>query len=166
LSDLFYESTLRGDAMQGIVEAVNAKLHAILPESMFMVGCFVEVSPQRDRLRVWNCGLPEAFLYLDGATRPQHIASSCYPRGLMVEPGDVSPDWIIVQESAHLYCHTDGIVEERDQHGAIFGIKRLETLMGEVKQGGLPLERVAEVLADFRGNKSASDDLTLVELTL
>ena len=60
--------TAKGFPPQQILQAINNKLHNLLPTGMFLAAQFVKVSAGLDHLSVFNCGMPDIFL-LDGKTR-------------------------------------------------------------------------------------------------
>jgi serine phosphatase RsbU (regulator of sigma subunit) len=62
---------------------------------------------------------------------------------------------------------TDGVTEAMDPAGALYGVQRLEQVLGSVGPDAAPQEITAAVRDDvkrFVGGASASDDLTLLAL--
>jgi serine phosphatase RsbU (regulator of sigma subunit) len=67
-----------------------------------------------------------------------------------------------------LLFYTDGIVEAKDAHGALFGFERLEALVRE--HGALPpgqlIERIVAAVNRFAADRPQHDDMTLVAFRL
>ncbi len=163
VADIFYSRTSAGMGMEGILQEVNRSLYDNLPTHMFMVGCFLELNAARNQLLVWNCSLPDLFVFRNGGVHAR-VVSEHLPRGVLNridKPGRV----IDVQLGDRVLAFTDGIIEEKNVAREEFGMDRLEPLLTQIVVFEEPLTIVSEALQWFRDGCEQSDDVTLVELT-
>ena len=67
-----------------------------------------------------------------------------------------------------LFFYTDGLVETEDDNGDMFGIERLQTLLGIEQAKGVDsvLHEVEDAVRRFRGNHEPMDDATMMALRL
>lgn len=163
VADIFYSRTAEGMGMAEIMQEVNRSLYEKLPTHMFMVGGFLELNGQRDRLQVWNCSLPEIFVFRNGGVHAR-VVSAHMPRGIRNQP-DKPGTKIEVLPGDRVLAFTDGIVEEKNLASEEFGIERLEPILVQLVVFEEPLEIIPEALQRFREGREQSDDVTLVELT-
>ncbi|MBF0126155.1 MAG: fused response regulator/phosphatase [Magnetococcales bacterium] len=163
VSDTFYTDTLQGVPMETICARINHKLYRILRRDMFMVSCFLELNPERTRLKVWNCGLHDAFLFR-GASLCHALEADCFPRGMLNQP-DGAPQTVEVRPGDRVFIYSDGIVEERNDQDELFGTERLRTILGQISSQSHPLDGIMDLLERFRGERAQSDDISLAELT-
>ncbi|MBF0295525.1 MAG: SpoIIE family protein phosphatase [Magnetococcales bacterium] len=162
VSDIFYSRTGSGRGMEEILQEVNRSLYEQLPTHMFMVGCFLELNPARDRLLVWNCALPEMLVLREGEVLVR-VESDHLPRGVRNRP-DKPGTLLEVRPGDRVMVCTDGVVEEKNPDREEFGMERLEPLLLAIAREDRPLEGILEALRDFRAGGLQGDDVTLVEL--
>ncbi len=163
VADLFYARTARNDGMGGIVEEINLKLFRTLPEGMFMAAIFLEISPDRRKVTLWNCGMREAYLFRDGRCQ-EKLSSTHFPRGLMQvsEPLGIE---IEVRPDDKLYLYSDGFVEEMDAEKRMFGAERLLQLLQKIARGEETFDFLADTLARYRPKgEPQGDDMFMVEV--
>ena len=67
-----------------------------------------------------------------------------------------------------LFFYTDGLVEAEDDDGEMFGIERLQALLGTEQTEGIDtvLHKVEDAVRRFRGNHEPMDDATMMALRL
>jgi len=58
-----------------VLQEINRVLHDQLPVTMYMAACAVEISPQRDRVKVWNAGIPDGINWLADAYAQQFASA-------------------------------------------------------------------------------------------
>ncbi|MBF0421443.1 MAG: response regulator [Magnetococcales bacterium] len=163
VADLFYARTARNEPMEILVDEINAKLFRILPEGMFMAAIFVEISPDRRKCSLWNCGMREAFLFRSGVCQ-ERLSSTHFPRGLMRISERPGVD-LELRTDDKLYLYSDGFVEEMDVEKHMFGTERLLQILQKIAAGEKTFEFLAETLANFRPKGTPqSDDMFMVEV--
>lgn len=163
VSDIFYVKTVLGVPMETIFTELNLKLHAVLRSDMFLVGCFLELNPERNRLTVWNCGFYDVFIFRDSHL-VQTIPSEHMPRGLVDQP-DRDGTLVDVKKGDRVFVYSDGIVEETNPSEKMYGTDRLCSFLHQIITQNLVLESINDDLETFREGREQSDDIILAEWT-
>lgn len=163
---VFYTQTNACNPMEEILAEISTVMCQQLPINIFMTACMVEISASRDRLKVWNAGMPPCVL-MRGGTVVGRMASRAIPLGIPADMDFVSTQEIWdVQEGDRLYVFSDGVTEVASPGGELFemaGVERfLQTLHLEDK--GLP--DLLQVLEAFHGDDAFHDDITMVEIRI
>ncbi len=162
VADIFYAMTAKGLPMVAVFEEINRKLSEKMPSRVFLAASFLEFSPARDRLTVWNCSTPDILLYRQG--RPHaRLPSTFMPRGILVRPEKPGTE-VEIQAGDHIFSFTDGIIETRAPDGSEFGLDAFETVLTDLLAQNGPLEGIHERLRTFRGGGEQADDITLVDV--
>lgn len=163
VSDIFYAMTRKGISMREIATEINHQVFDKLPSGLFLAAIMIEISVERERLRIWNCGMPELLIYRQSELL-QRIASDHFPLGIV--DGELLPGTEIPVVSGDLiYSYTDGITEAMDVNDQQFGQQRLEQAISGLLSAQGKIEMIIESMQCFCGNSAALDDITLVELT-
>jgi two-component system, HptB-dependent secretion and biofilm response regulator len=164
VSDIVYSMTKKGFSFEAILPEINRKLRTKLPVCFFLAGCWLALDVSRRHLKVWNGGMPDVLIYRGGEIF-RRIHSENLP--LSIEKEGVSTmNWssVIVEENDRVFAYSDGIVEQSDPGGNMFGNRRFEEVLTQVVRENSPLTRLQEVLDNYRGTSEQSDDITIVEL--
>ncbi|MBF0187978.1 MAG: SpoIIE family protein phosphatase [Magnetococcales bacterium] len=165
ISNIFYSRTQDGVNPLEILLEFNRVLYEQLPLHIFMAATLVEVTPQRDALHVWNCGLPDALLINNEGTSHAFFSSNP-PLGivpdLLSEEGERT-DW---SSDSRLFVYSDGLTETVDHTNTMFGSERLQALLTRTlpPHGELTMDDVLAEIDAFSDNQERSDDMTLLEL--
>ncbi len=160
--DVFYSMTAKGLSLQEIAVEINRQLLEKMPTGLFLGAVFIELSPDRRLLRLWNCGMSDILIYRK-AKLLQKINSSLLALGI-VEQEFALTATIDVENDDRVYAYSDGITETVNSEGNEFGQYRLEHVLSELLLSDADIEFLSDVLRKFRGKASQSDDITLVEL--
>ncbi|MEI6413093.1 MAG: SpoIIE family protein phosphatase [Pseudomonadota bacterium] len=162
IMDVFHTMTGKGLLPEEILYEINRKLCRV-PTNLFMCGCFIELSPGLDTLRLWNGGLPDVlflrerewFLVWPSSHLPLGIVPALsmgnFQESITLRPGD------------RVYCCSDGIVETISPKGEMFGLERLKTSLEKMVREEEALDGLLLTLNAFRGHEVPDDDITLVE---
>ncbi|HIJ82873.1 MAG: response regulator receiver protein [Magnetococcales bacterium] len=164
VSDIFYTMTRKNIPLRDILNETNVQLHRKTPTSMFMAAGFVEISPERNKVRLWNCSIPDMLIF-DKNTSIRRIQSRYFARGMLAKPDDDSGVEMDCTPGDRIYLYTDGFVEQRDADGTMFGQDHLEQLLEQMIRHREPLEMVQRAVLGFRSGVSQNDDMTMVEIT-
>ena len=167
LATTFYGMARKGFGMADILREINQKLHDILPIGFFCCAIFVDISFKKKRLRIWNGGLPEAFLYRCSSDEYELISSHNLPLGVLSSRSfkDESKRFSL-EEGDKFYMWSDGVFEARDQQGEMFGEKRLHDVMfREVGQPKL-FDSILNHVHKHIGSSEKDDDISLVEIEI
>ncbi|MEN8167445.1 MAG: fused response regulator/phosphatase [Pseudomonadota bacterium] len=167
-SEVFRSMTAKGFSPQQILQAINSKLHSLLPVGMFLAVQFIKVGRGLDHITVFNCGMPDFFV-LDGETRrvKHTIPSQDLPLGITSEIsyGD-NARHILIEQGDHVILATDGVTEARNTAGEYFGNDRFKQAIAASGGYAYILDNVACRLNDFCQNAPQDDDISLAEIPL
>ncbi len=161
----FYLHTLDGLDGWELLQVINKTLYHKLATGTFMVAAFVEISPERDKFRLWNAAIQDQLLVVDNPSSISSFTSTIPPLGLFEELEEKKPEWIEWPDSGRIYLYSDGVVEPENSDGEMFGVDRLKQLLsapGVVDSG---LEKIVEQVLSFTAAGKSHDDITLVEIS-
>lgn len=162
-ASIFHAMTDKGLGMQEIEAELNDKLTTLLPVGYFCCVCLLEIDVSRSQARICNRGLPTLYVLDNDGRIKSRIASSGLPLGITASTA-AEADWQIVPLVAgdRIYACSDGLSELRNDAGEVFGMQRVEQLLGETAVGE-GLAGLRDAVATFLGSMQAQDDITVVE---
>lgn len=163
-SDIFYEMTAKGFSMVDIGNQINLHMCSKMPIGLFLAATLFEVNPQRNSIKIWNCGMEDILFFRNGNFK-ESIKSSRPALGIIKDKLDnmlVLP----VQASDKLYAYSDGIIENTNKNNEMFGQKRLITSIANMLSNNEDITVILDDANQFKGDVDQLDDLTLVELSV
>lgn len=165
LAELFYDMTAQGFSISEIVEAMNAKLAAVMPRHMFCAACLIELDMRQKSLLVWNGGLPGVAIVDGRGEMVRQVPSTHLPLGVApISREDRKVEIIEMQEDYRVYLFSDGLTEAVNLEGEMFGCDRL----GRYFDGSVPPDQLFETimrdLDAFRAGAGQQDDISLLEI--
>ncbi len=167
LASTFYGMVHKGFAMSDILREINHKLKTILPVGIFCCATMVDIDFRRQRIRVWNGGLPPGYIRRASGGEPEPITSTHLPLGVM--NNQLFKDDMQVYDLAwgdRLYLWSDGIHEARNAEGEMFGEERLKAVFEESDETSGLFDRILGRVQAFAGEGRRDDDLSLVEIQM
>lgn len=163
-ADIFVSMTRKGFPLNAIASEINRKLHTHLPRNLFCAACLVEIDPGHGRVKVWNGGLPSVYLLRDGDGKTIQQISAAHPPLGILSPGafvDATQTYTI-DEGDQVFMATDGVIEQRNAAGEMFGEQRLEEILN-TGCGIRALSRgLKDALTHFGKGVDQGDDMTFV----
>lgn len=165
LASTFYGMVRKGFSLPDIMKEINAKLHQILPVGFFCCATCIDIHIQKRRMRIWNGGLPESYLYRAKTHSYELLQSKNLPLGVLAEQDfEKSTRRIPLDIGDRFFMWSDGIVEARDRTGSMFGEERLKQLMH--RHMGLPVlfDEILREVHGHIGETDKDDDISLVEV--
>jgi CheY-like chemotaxis protein/anti-sigma regulatory factor (Ser/Thr protein kinase) len=165
VSETFYTMTARDLPIDAVVRELNAKLHRLLPRSLFLSACMIDVDAAAGRISYWNGGIP-APLLLDSDRRVRaRLDSRHLPLGILPSPElQAQTITIDVCPGDELFLFTDGLVETPNPQGDLYGHERLEALLARSRPGPDFAPALLEDLQRFQAGAPALDDVTFLLL--
>ena len=165
VTETFHAMTRKGFGLRDIVSEMNRKLHAILPTGQFLAACMLEWDSHRGIVTGWNGGLPDVIIASGQGRGLARIPSRNLPLGIMGD-GEVkyALDVRRINHGDRIYLYSDGLIEARNEGGAMFGEERLEKIMSANNDREQLFDEIREGVALFRENRSQDDDITIVEV--
>jgi DNA-binding response OmpR family regulator len=161
IAEIFYGMVNKGFGIENILREINQKLKRFLPVGYFCCGCMVDLSYSKQRIRVWNGGLPDPMLKRRSG-EVLRFPSAHLPLGIL-SPQKFSTDCVEVETGPgdHICLWSDGIVEARDREGVQFGLKRVYEALKRVADDLNPFDAIVNAAHQFIGAGMSDDDFTL-----
>ncbi len=146
-----------------ILYKANSALKNVLAEDFFVVALVFVVDPVTLIAKYATAGQAGPFL-LKPDGKMDLLKPAGIPLGMFEEPLSYDIDSIALHPGDRLLFFTDGAIENRNGMGELYGLNRLRKSVkrGIFLDGDELLASVTEEIADFIGDASYADDLTLV----
>lgn len=166
LATTFYGMVGKGYSMADILSEINGKLKSLLPVGLFCCASMVEMNFRKSTVRIWNGGLPAAYIYRLGGSVEQ-VKSTHLPLGV-VGNKDFKADAALysLAEGERLYLWSDGIHEARNRDGDMFGEERVMAAFASNQSRPCMFDELLGQVKGFIGEGEKSDDLSLIELLM
>lgn len=144
-----------------VLSRVNELLVPQIPLNMFVTCLVLVIDPETGATQFANAGHNLPYVRRGGSV--VQVSARGMPLGLMagsrydeletvIEPGDL------------VLLYSDGITEQHDAEGEMFGFGRTRTLVAAASAGDDLVARVVAGLREFAGAVEQEDDITLVAL--
>jgi serine phosphatase RsbU (regulator of sigma subunit)/anti-sigma regulatory factor (Ser/Thr protein kinase) len=144
-----------------VLRRVNQLLVPQIPANMFVTCLALVIDLDTGRTQFANAGhnLP----YIRRGDAVIQLEARGMPLGLM---SDSVYDEIETQIDTDdiVLLYSDGITEQHDVGGEMFGFHRMQALVGEATSGDELIDRSVTVLGSFSNGVEQEDDITLVSL--
>jgi len=163
VADIFSAMTIKGFSLEDILGNINQKLHTLLPTSMYMACSILKIDSDLKHARIWNGGMPEAFIRDDKTGLINHtIRSTHIPLGiretmhdnLEVQTIELSPD-------DQFILYTDGLIDTINSEGVMFGDDRLYRFLTSSLSNDDLFPALVDNFNKFCGDIELVDDVTL-----
>lgn len=166
VAEIFYGMARKGFSGADVLREINQKLKLILPTGMFCCGAMVEADFKLGQLRIWNGGLPEAWL-VRASGDPLLLPSRHLPLGILPpEQFKSAMEVLQVRPGDRLLVMTDGVLEAANDQGGLFGLDGVRRCLEQREASLHPFNAVLEAVRQFSDKAAESDDLTLVALDI
>lgn len=171
LAELFYYLSAKGYTISDIIAEMNMKLKSVLPTGVFCCGCMVDVSFEKQMIKVWSGGIPDCYLYHSNSGEVEILSSDHLPLGILDSTAFQSDVQVVeMNRGDRLLICSDGVSEAVNSDGEMFGDARVRQLVeGNQSAEGGPeqlFERVKKSVHQFMGTTDREDDMTMVEVLM
>lgn len=164
VASIFYATASKGVPLIEVVVTMNGMLRDVLPPGYFCAAMLLELVD--GRLRYWNGGMPPGLLRSADSNDVRELPSGDLPLGIVgAQSLDLSLQTIDVKAGDRVLCYSDGLIEAASADGVLFGIERAIRAYAETEAEDA-FERLSSAFTEFRGVVDASDDLSIVEVTV
>lgn len=132
-------------------------------QGLFVTLFFCHLEPVSGRLTYVNAGHNPALLWRRGSGELQRLDRTGMPLGIDPEV-DYRQEVLDLQAGDLLLLYTDGVTEAMDAQGSEFGQGALENLLVSNPEATASelIEALKSALAEFAGDSSPSDDITML----
>jgi len=163
-ADLFRSMTQKSFDSAVILNEINSKMNQILPTGRYCAAVMVDYDPSESHLKIWNAGLPTAYL-LDGDYNiSQEIPSSGVPLGVMGGDAKCEVVEIDIKQSDSIIFFSDGITEAENPSGEMYAEQRLLSCIANTKKEQDIFEAIKTEVETFMQGIEPTDDISLVAL--
>jgi len=167
LATTFYGMVHKGFSLSDILREINGKLKSTLPVGIFCCAVMVEVNFHKQRIAVWNGGLPDAVVYRHHTGEHVCIPSTHVPLGVLSEQRfQVNCQYVDMAYGDRFFMWSDGIHEARNEQGEMFGEARLLQLFDEKPAAEVLFDELISRVNQFVGESDRNDDLSIFEITM
>lgn len=164
-----YRALVRGGLRAGVdlgtlVRQVNAQMHADLPSGRFVTSWICVVEAKTGVIQAHAAGQGPVYVCRTASGEVEHIPADCMPLGIVPDVGEVTTCRIQLEPGDAIVVPSDGVHETMDASGQLYGMQRLEALLGKVMGESAEgiIERVRTSAEAFAGSTAAGDDRTIV----
>ncbi len=167
LASTFYGMVHKGFSMTDILREINGKLKSILPVGFFCCATMIDMNFEKRRMKVWNGGLPECFIYRKDDLSIVPVRSTHLPLGVL--PNKSFKDDCEHYELAvgdRFFMWSDGIHEARNAEGEMFGEERLQAVFARNRAPEKAFDEILSSVQEFIGGGEKNDDLSLLEIIM
>lgn len=166
LGNTFYEMVSKGFSIVDILCEINGKLKDILPVGFFCCGIMADIDVRKKTMKVWNGGLPAAYIYRTSGEINQ-VESSHLPLGIQSrDEFNVELEVYPYTVGDRFFMWSDGVHEARNEQEEMFGDDRLLEVFEKNKHSNTVFNEVLSSIQNFVGDSEKNDDVSIVEVLL
>lgn len=167
LASTFYGMVPKGFSMTDILREINGKLKNILPVGIFCCATMMDINFRKKRLKIWNGGLPDCFIYRQQEGMITAVKSTHLPLGVLSNRAfKDNCEYFELQKDDRIFVWSDGIHEARNPDGDMFGEERLKDVFSRNQNPSLLFDEIIANVKQFVGKGEADDDLSLLEIRM
>lgn len=167
LASTFYGMVPKGFSMTDILREINAKLKSILPVGIFCCATMMDINFRKKRLKIWNGGLPDCFIYHHKDRKISAVKSTHLPLGVLSSRAfKDNCEYFDLETEDRIFTWSDGIHEARNPEGEMFGEERLTAVFNQNTNPNQLFTEIIEGVQQFVGSGEKDDDLSLLEIRM
>jgi len=153
------------DGLREYLNRLNKYIYNTFNLESFLTGIFIDFDDTMGKIQIFDMGHSYCFLYRNGQLMQIKSRNDNMPIGIR-EDLDPKMNRYTLIEGDLLILLTDGIEEQKNPQGEIYGMNRVYRVIK--KYGGNGLKRIKdELISDhelFRKNQPQRDDMTMIFL--
>lgn len=167
LASTFYGMANKGFSLRDILREINQKLKDILPVGVFCCASIMDINFRKQRIQVWNGGLPDCFLYRAHDGSIENVASNHLPLGVVGDK-DFRDDCqhYALERGDRFFMWSDGIHEARNTEGDMYGEERLIETFSSNRNPDVLFDDIMAGVQRFIDQGEKDDDLSLIEVMM
>ncbi|MBE0505576.1 MAG: serine/threonine-protein phosphatase [Marinospirillum sp.] len=161
---VFEAMVQKGHQLPFILSEMNKRLLKDLPDDRFVAAILIEVDPIRGEISIWNGAMPPA-LWINNKGKVTHESRSRnMALGILDEAlFDGTPERHPLPESGYLLSCSDGLLEQTDSKGHLFGMEQVLRYLSELTAQECIPELIRRV-ESHAGQPDPDDDASLCQI--
>lgn len=167
LASTFYGMVSKGFSMSDILREINQKLYQTLPVGLFCCASCVDINFKRQRVSIWNGGLPDNILYSKKDNTYKRIPSGHLPLGVLpTRDFKVNVNSYSLEAGDRIFLWSDGIQEARSPAGDMFGEEGLNNILDQGNPADQVFDLILNSVNEFMDLSDRDDDISLVGIEI
>ena len=162
VSDLFRSMTSKKIPAIDILSEINSKMNQILPTGRYCAAIMIDYDPPKKTMKMWNCGLPGAYLTDENHKIVKEFSSQNVPLGVLSGKITAEPYEINVTGKSEIILFSDGITEAENPNGEMYGDEKLVSFIENLSPEQDVFSSVKEELESFMDGEEPTDDISLI----
>lgn len=162
LSETFRSMTIKGFDSAHILRELNRKMCKLLPTNMFLALTMVNLT-FNGQVTIWNCGLPDAYLFNAGRL-VRRIISSNPPLGILPHLDELPSERFQLDKNDELLLVSDGVLEAVNADDKLFGEDAMLQAVEDDASGSNLIETVVFAVENFMAGVTQPDDISLISI--
>ncbi|MEP7264142.1 MAG: PP2C family protein-serine/threonine phosphatase [Bacteroidota bacterium] len=150
-------------SLQQLIIALNASVNKSAKGEKFITVFLAVINTKTQIIHYVNAGHNQPVLYINGTFTP--LDKGTTGLGMFEELPFVNEGLAYFPKGAILFCYTDGIIEQENDKGEIFGLDKLTDLL-KINADVYTMKdlhfRLIDEFRNFRKNVEGLDDVTLL----
>ena len=148
-----------------IFREINKKMHQILPTGRYCAAILVALIKNGNELKVWNSGMPPAYLVDRQHNIVREVASSGLPLGIVGDNVTQAPTVLSPEQGYSLIFYSDGLIDSVNHDGEMFSETRFRRLIERIPESENVCDAIKRGLQSYIADTELVDDLSLTVLT-
>lgn len=151
------------DSLKELIHDLNSSVNKSAKGEKFITVFLAVINTQTHIVKYINAGHNPPFIYADGEF--VLLDKGTTGLGMFEELPFVHEGMVHLKPGSTLFCYTDGVVEQENEKGDIFGMEILMDLIKENADAFTMKDlhyRIIDSFTKFKNNSEAIDDVTLL----
>jgi len=168
VASTFRAMVSKGFSLITLIYELNAKVHRENPEDRFVACIILEADFNRNKLHIWNGGMPPLYIQSNECDNLPHNAIEQF-KSTNMALGILPPHTFIADVftvdlplNGHACLFSDGLIEQYTHEERPFGIDKLKELFINLS-GGLT-HYLNESMHEYCSTENIADDITICTL--
>ncbi|MDT3333839.1 SpoIIE family protein phosphatase [Shewanella sp. SP1S1-7] len=168
VASTFRAMVSKGFSLITLIYELNAKVHRENPEDRFVACIILEADFNRNKLHIWNGGMPPLYIQSNECDNLSHKAIEQF-KSTNMALGILPPHTFIADIftvdlpiNGHACLFSDGLIEQYTHEERPFGIDKLKELFINLS-GGLT-HYLNESMHEYCSTENIADDITICTL--
>ncbi|MBL7922826.1 MAG: PP2C family protein-serine/threonine phosphatase [Bacteroidia bacterium] len=155
------------DSLSSLLTELNESVNKSAKGEKFITAFVAVLNSKTHILKYVNAGQNPPFIYKNGEFKV--LDKGTTGLGMFEDLPFIQEGMAYIHPNSILFCYTDGIVEQENERGDIFGLEILMDMIRENEDAYTMKDlhfRVLDTFNEFRKNTDAIDDVTLLSCRL